>query len=268
MINELEPNPNVNANANEVGPVGPVDDKKIRVFRHVSTYYPLSKNPTYITLPEYAFLDNIIHRFIQQHQTISIHDVIYENLQLLVPDVIAQYTNDLPPEKLATWIKLSRLYMKLIYDEFQQKCYEEEAKLAVLFRQYEQRKKFDITWLERLPEDMVSHIYTFLPYRVRCSILLDRYPISKIKDDLFQLRAPLLRGLTVHVHENYYMKIGAEGAFPIAFTRLYKNKTQSITQLMDLLQQLMVHPVSLTRNIDTFSFMLLRTLVYLTIRRR
>ena len=247
--------------------MGPLDDKITRIFRHLSTYYPISKTPKYTTLPEYAFLDNIIHRFIGQHQTISIEDMIHVNLQLLVPDVITQCTlDDLAPEKLATWIKLIRLYMKLIYDKFQKKCYEEETKLAVLFRQYEQRKKFDITRLGSLPEDMVSHIYTFLPYTVRCSILLERHPISKIKDDLFQLRAPLLRGLTVHVHENYYMKIGADGSFPISFTRVYKNKDQSITQLMDLLQQLMVHP--LNRNIDTLSFMLLRTLVYLTRRRR
>jgi hypothetical protein len=249
--------------------INEVDDKITRVFRHLSTYYPLSKTPTYTNLPEYAFLDTIIHRFIQQHQPISIHDVIYENLHLLVPDVITQYANDLSPENLETWIKLSRLYMKLIYDEFQQKCYEEESKLAVLFRQHEYHKRFDITHLNKLPEEMVSHIYSYLPYKVRCSILLGRHPMSTIKDDLFQLRAPCLRGLTVHLHENYYLKGCEEGVDIRPFTRVYRNKEQSITQIIELLQQLMVtRPSSFVHNIDSLSFGLLRTLVYITRRQQ
>jgi hypothetical protein len=247
-----------------------------KVFNYLNNNYPLPKHPKFTTLPETSFLDNIIHKFIKQnesHSDISIHDIIHQNINILVPDITTQYSNDVSPQKLDSWIKLSKLYMRSIYDEFMKKCLEEENRLAYILRNKQRTEEFNILRSETIPEDIVGVIYSYLPYKTRCFLLLQKHPISKITENLYKLSATMLRGLTLSIYEKYFVKIynitdsDVRTSITVNYKRTYKNKDQSVTLIMDLLQQLfLVKPksLSLIYILNEMSFRLLRTLIYVT----
>jgi len=186
------------------------ENKESKVFNYLNNNYPLPKHPKFTTLPETAFLDNIIHRFIQQNEThsdISIHDIINQNINILVPDVKTQHANDVAPEKLASWIKLSKLYIRFMYDNFLNKCLEEENRLENILQTMYRSNHFNMARMESLPEDIIGVIYSFLPSNIRSFILLQRYSISKITENLHKLSASKLRGLTVSIYEKYFINI-------------------------------------------------------------
>jgi len=171
--------------------------------------------------------------------------MIKENLNLLVPDINTQYSNEVSVEILANWIKLSKLYAKFVYDEFQRKCYEEEKRLFYILKSTQRHEEFDMGKMGSLPEDVIRIIYSYLHPRVRCDLLIHKYPISKIAENLHKLSAPILRGLTVFIYETYYLNIfnfpdsSIRQLITVNYRRIYKNKDQAITQIADLLRQLL-----------------------------
>lgn len=245
-----------------------MEERQVRVFNHLSRFYPIPTIPKYTSEPEHAFLDVIIHRFIQQNDTVTIHDMIKENVNLLVPDINTQYSNEVSAENLASWIKLSKLYMKTVYDDFQRKCYEEEKKLLYIVKSTERNAEFDMSKMGSLPEDIIRIIYSFLHPRVRCEILLYKYPVSTIIENLYKLSASTLRGLTVFIYETYYIKIfdfpdsSIRQLVTVNFKRIYKNKDQAIKQIADLLCQILAarpKSMALIHFFNDMTFRLLRT---------
>jgi hypothetical protein len=243
-------------------------EKQVQVFNHLKRFYPIPNIPKYTSSPENAYLDDIIHRFIQQTDGVTIHDMIKENLHLLVPDINTQYSNEMSTESLESWIKLSKLYMKFVYDEFQRKCYEEEKKLLYIVKSTQRYAEFDMTKMGSLPEDVIRIIYSYLHPRVRCDLLLYKYPVSTIIENLYKLSAPTLRGLTVFIYETYYIKIfdfpdsSIRQLVTVNYRRIYKNKDQAITQIADLLRQIVAarpKSMALIRFLNDMSFRLLRT---------
>ena len=248
-----------------------MEQKQLQVFQCIQNYYPISKIPKYTSHPENAFLDNIIHRFIQQSDSSSIHSLISENINLLVPDINTQYTNNVPCEKLASWIKISKLYMRTICDEFLKKCLDEENKIQQIRLKIQRANEFNIARIDYLPEDIVGVIYSFLLPKTRCLLLLYKYPISLINENLRKLSASILRGLTVSIYEKYFIKVYNLNAIDIRssiivnFKKVYKNKDQAISQIIEFIKQLILFQpksVALIQYFDDMSFRLLRTLVY------
>jgi len=107
----------------------------------------------------------------------SIHDVIYANMNAIVPNIdIGYHSKTFTPTKLREWIKSTRTYYSEINNMFQKKCDDQLAKLNRIEDQKKRCNNFDITKIDKLPESIVLYIRQYLLPESRIDELLATYP--------------------------------------------------------------------------------------------
>jgi len=107
----------------------------------------------------------------------SIHDVIYANMNAIVPNIdIGYHSKTFTPTKLREWIKSTKTYYSEINNIFQKKCDDQLAKLNRIEDQKQRCNNFDITQIQKLPEEIVLCIRQYLLPESRIDELLATYP--------------------------------------------------------------------------------------------
>jgi hypothetical protein len=150
-------------------------EKTQEEFHTLSEQYPIPK--PYLT---YAGNNNMI---------------IHRNLNQLLPRVKYEYhKGKFTADEVTQWIKMTNHYVADMVELFITERNAELHNIGVWRHWEECSQKFDTSKVETLPHELVSHIYSFLPYETRVAVLLDKYPNFK----------EMLRKWTVHKLKLFY----------------------------------------------------------------
>lgn len=143
--------------------------QQCKYLYNMLTRYPILEKP--IRYPKID-LDSIL----------SIHDMIYANTELLIPNIdigYHQHKNNQEKytvEELKNWVVSAKQYGELMNIDLQNKCDQQMKKLLNIENQKEQCKKLKMDNINKLPEDIVREIYSFLLPETRIILMLAKYP--------------------------------------------------------------------------------------------
>lgn len=212
--------------------------QQCKCLYNILTHYPIFEKP--IRYPKID-LDSML----------SIHDMIYVNTELLIPNIDIgyhqqnYYQDKYTVEDLKNWVVSAKQYGELMNIDLQNKCDQQMKKLLNIENQKEQCKKLKMDNITKLSEDIVREIYSFLLPETRIILMLAKYPDY----------AEALQKLSVHqikkfisfvIQANYCMPLYHTNSgraklsclttnFTIQTT--FKNKQQFIIQLNKLINE-------------------------------
>ena len=137
----------------------------------------------------------------------SIHDMIYANMAEIVPNIdIGYHAQTFTPANLAEWIKSTKTYYNTMNNIFQKKCDDQLAKLNRIEDQKVRCTNFEISKIDRLPEEVVLYIRKFLLPESRIDELLAKYP--DYVDTMKKMSVAKLRNLFMRgIYTPYYLQI-------------------------------------------------------------
>jgi hypothetical protein len=152
-------------------------EKTHRDFLNLSATYPIPK--PYLT-------------YVGNNNT-----VIHRNLSQLLPRVKYEYhKGKFTADEITQWIKMTNRYVANMVELFITERNTELHNIGVWLHWQECSRNFDIVKVEKLPEDIVNYIYSFLPRETRVQLLLDKYP--NFKDMLRKWTIPKLKRFYKH----------------------------------------------------------------------
>jgi hypothetical protein len=202
----------------------------------------------------------------------QIHDIITTNLLSLVPNIDIGCQMEIPPEQLKTWIAKTKEYADSINQDFQKKCDIKLQKLLNIEEQRQQCQVLNMEYFNRLPEDIIKYIYSYLSPEVNIQLLKARYP--NLANNLMKLKVPQIKQLTESIRINYYNKViqtlyqkNRARCLPKGFFMRFgfHNKQYSIDTIYKLLgsyETAVAHTPSDYRYFQKKSLKIIKTLIY------
>jgi hypothetical protein len=148
--------------------------------------YKQRQEEIYETITKYPYMDKAPIRYPKTYKQPTttdpfpssvFHDVIRANLNALVPNIeLGYHSKKYSPEELKMWVEQSKEYARLIYREFQEKCNNQIKKITKTEDQKRKCQNFDISKIDKLPEDVVRHIFDYLLPETKIAMYLCKYP--------------------------------------------------------------------------------------------
>ena len=128
--------------------------------------------------------------------------VIYGNLNRMVPNVSNSLLNT-SLDELTSYVKLCKMYGDSINRTFQEKCNNELEKLNRFRSVLERKKEFKIEKVQELPDDVITVIYSYLPYEEKTQDLLFKY--KNWKTELVNKNTgERLKKIYEHIHTKHF----------------------------------------------------------------
>jgi hypothetical protein len=135
-------------------------------------------------------------------EKITIHDMIYANLNALVPNIDIGYQMQMDKNDLIEWVKKSKEYSNQLAKDFAKRCELKIQKVIQIEERNEKSKAFDMKKIDLLPEDIVRYIHDFLMPETRIVLLRARYP--NLDACVLKLRVPVLKMFSETIRLKYY----------------------------------------------------------------
>lgn len=206
----------------------------------------------------------------------TVHDIIRMNIQTLIPDVKTQYENGRSIEYLDSWINLSQTYLNQVNSEFQERCKEQRCILKNITSLEEKKERFDLSKIDRLPEDMVRCIYDYLSDDIKLDIIYHKHPM--LWNDMYRLNASLLKRTQETMYDKYYSFLSrivsnknrvsnSPNIILLRFSRRYMNKNKTIENMitmMNIFRRLKANNIDEMKVLQSKGLKMLKSLIYLT----
>lgn len=181
----------------------------------------------YDSLTEYPLSGHLItyrHRPYGQRQGTNFNDLITLNLHELLPNILLGQHHGKTNEEIQRWIELTSDYGKSVLTEFENKCNQQLQTIGNIRREEEQRNKFDLEKLTRLPSDLLQYIQCYLTPETRLTLLEANNP--DIKKDMKKWKGEHLKKMyrgTVqnsikNIRENYRKRCLEHHDFRLSIT--------------------------------------------------
>lgn len=136
----------------------------------------------------------------------EIHDMIYSNFMLLVPNIdIGYHKQTYSSNQLRDWVAKSRAYSNEINYIFQNKCGKMIKELDAAEQQKKKCMELDMANIDKLPEDSIKIIYSYLTPETKIQFLLAKY--NNLFDDLLKLKVINMKNYFDQIYKNYYKNV-------------------------------------------------------------
>jgi hypothetical protein len=103
---------------------------------------------------------------------------------------------------LTNWITLSKEYIAAINKDFIKKCDIKLERIKNIEEHKQRSKVFNMENINRLPEDIIRHIYQYLMPETRIKLVRARYP--NLDTNIMKLKVSDLKKLSKNISINYY----------------------------------------------------------------
>ena len=135
--------------------------------------YPLPQHV--VTYRKQVYSNNLPYRFIKT----TFHDLIYLNMQELIPNIELGLFENKTNEQIKEWIEKTKQYNLSMYNHFQSILNQKSLLINSIIQLDEDRKQFDMEKCNDLPCDIIKNILYFLTPDTRIILLTSRYPNLK-----------------------------------------------------------------------------------------
>lgn len=159
----------------------------------------------------------------QTYHKTTFHDLIYLNMQELIPNIELGLHNGKTQDEIIDWAEKTKTYMNMMHIHFQKKCDEKIELIENMKRRSELDKKFVAEKVSILPDDIQIKIRSYLPSETRLVWLQEQYP--NIQEEMKKWKVPQLKTFYKEVViPNYINKIDED----------WSNKCLSSTTFMGI----------------------------------
>jgi hypothetical protein len=208
----------------------------------------------------------------------AFHLLLQTNLDLLVPNVDIGYQMNLEHNQMFDWILTAKEYVNKLNEDFQHRCDRRTQKIVFIEQHKERSKKFNMTAMDKLPEDIIRYIYEFLLPETRVQILRARYP--NLDANIMKLKIPTLKMLLNNIQTKYYQpmmnslyKTNRHRCLPpgfyITFSYVRKDITmEKINKFIGTCETAVAHSPVDYRYFQRKAFKLMRALVFVAKRKQ
>ena len=140
----------------------------------------------YSELVEYPLPEYIVtyraRRHGQQFVKTNFHDLIFLNMNELVPNIPLGFHQGKTDDEIEEWIKKTKRYNLSICNYFNN-LLEDKERLIHYSREHKKRQEeFSLTKLQDFPEDVLNCIYVYMDPDTRLTLMKAKYP--NIKSDM------------------------------------------------------------------------------------
>jgi hypothetical protein len=145
----------------------------------------------YGRLLEYPIPDNIIvtrRRPIgQPYVKATFHDLIYGNIQELIPNIELGLNNSKTNTELLEWSMQTKEYINMLSTHFQNECDKKIASIEYSQKQDILHRKFKTEYIKYLPLDINREIQSWLPPETRLTLLMELHPNAKAEMKIWKV---------------------------------------------------------------------------------
>jgi hypothetical protein len=202
----------------------------------------------------------------------QIHDVIIANTGSLVPNIDIGYQMSIDKNDLIDWINKTKEYMEAVNRDFQQKCDAKLSKLIKIEEQKEKSKVLNMDLVNKLPEDMIRHIYQYLLPETKIQLMKARYP--NLDANIMKLKSVVLKKMSDNICRRYYnpvidtmYKYNRIRCLPYAFHMRFsftnkKTCINNINKLIGTYKSAVAHTPSDYRYFQKKTMKIIQSLIY------
>jgi hypothetical protein len=133
----------------------------------------------------------ITHRRRLYSNQTTFHDLVYLNLQELIPNTELGLHQKKTKDEIIEWTEKTKKYMNMLHIHFQNRCDKKIEEIESMKRQEAQQSKFVSEEVATLPEDIQKVVLSFLPAETYLILLQQRYP--NIQSEMKKWKAPQLK---------------------------------------------------------------------------
>jgi len=140
-------------------------------------------------------------------------DYLQKSLSVILPDISRKLVHvngymsrDMTMDdiQLIDWITSAREYVDTFCRDFDNVCSQQMRKLQLIKTSAEYAAKFQIRGLDRMPEDCVLHIYSYLHPCVKLMIHMNKYSEEQVDAMLLKMYLKHLRGILKAARIRFY----------------------------------------------------------------
>jgi hypothetical protein len=202
----------------------------------------------------------------------QIHDVINANTGSLVPNIDIGYQMSIDKNDLIDWINKTKEYMEAVNRDFQKKCEIKLSKLIKIEEQKEKSKVLNMDLVNKLPEDIIRHIYQYLLPETKIQLMKARYP--NLGTNIMKLKNTELKKMSDNICRRYYnpvietmYKYNRTRCLPISFHMKFsftnkKTCIYNIDKLIGTYESAIPHTPSDHRYFQKKTLKIIQSLIY------
>ena len=140
-------------------------------------------------------------------------DYLQKSLSTILPDISRKLVHvngymsrdmDMTETQLIDWIVSAREYVDTFCRDFDGVCNQQMRKLQLIKDSVHYAEKFEIRGLDRLPEDCVLYIYSYLHPCVKLILRMNKYTLENIDELMLPMYLKHLRGILKAARIRFY----------------------------------------------------------------